>query len=153
MEQLVFLYGGFYKHHEQNSYYSYHSPGFKENDKYDGINVVKLIREAAFAIKRKSVPLLHAPDAPTLFGNIKFKAINWRGLTGANRYDIARAENKEGPRIVIGHDVSDCKQVETEGSLFGDDSAQYGRHYYYKVKAKNSVGESNLSNVVGPISS
>ncbi len=142
--------GGFYIHDEQNSFFSYHWPGFSEGSSYDEKNVVNLIRDHAYEIRGLSVPPVTLPDAPQLLEISSTNSINWRGSAGASAYDVERAVSISGPWTVVGADISDAKDV-SRGPLFIDSSAVAGTVYYYRVKAKNTAGVSGASNVIGPV--
>eukprot|EP00831_Metopus_contortus_P018274 TRINITY_DN17792_c0_g1_i1.p1 TRINITY_DN17792_c0_g1~~TRINITY_DN17792_c0_g1_i1.p1 ORF type:complete len:260 (-),score=52.13 TRINITY_DN17792_c0_g1_i1:108-887(-) len=144
--------GGYYKHHEgKTTYYSYHWPGFEENNSYEELEVVKLMRFMAFKIQNKIGPAIPVPDPPILLSIKNVKTINWRGSVGARSYNIERAMEPKGPFTIIASDVKDCKQIETEGPLFSDNKAEKGKKYYYRVQAKNESGASAWSNIVGPV--
>jgi len=144
--------GGYYKHKEGSSkFWSYHWPGFEQNNDYDEMAVIELMREKAYRIQGKPMPPQPVPDPPGLLDILSVKEINWQGSVGARWYDVARAENKEGQWEIIAENISDCKQIETEGPVFKDEHTISGKQYYYKVKAKNPSGESDWSNIVGPV--
>jgi hypothetical protein len=84
--------------------------------------------------------------------------ISWQGSAGAQSYTIERADSKNGPGStssppdgwqVIGSDISDA-DVQYR-PLFNDTTAQIAKSYYYRVIAKNSAGNSEPSNVIGPV--
>jgi len=142
--------GGFLYHTEGVredgvEYRAYNWPGFPFGDGYDETTVLHLLREKAYEIQGLPVPPLPKPEPPTLLP-INSAIISWRGSVGASSYDIERAESEDGPWTVIGKDVSDSVPPNTP--LFVDFQAVMGDGYYYRVKAKNSAGESDYSNVV-----
>jgi hypothetical protein len=144
--------GGYYKHHEgSTSFYSYHWPGFPENNGYNELAVVNLMKEKAYRIQSRAPPPIPAPETPTMLSTTSVLSLNWRGSVGGRSYDIARALKPEGEWSIVGNNVSDCKQIETEGPLFRDTTAQPGTQYYYRVRAKNEAGTSDWSNVIGPV--
>ena len=144
--------GGYYKHNEgSTTFYSYHWPGFPENQGYDELAVVNLMKAKAYRIQTRVPPPIPVPEVPTMLSSSSVLSLNWRGSVGGRSYDIARAVNKDGEWTVVGTSISDCKQIEKEGPLFRDSTAQPGTQYYYRVRAKNEAGLSGWSNIIGPI--
>ncbi|WEK56385.1 MAG: S-layer homology domain-containing protein [Candidatus Cohnella colombiensis] len=153
--------GGYYWHREgesaslQKNFYSYHWPGFAENDHYDENAVVDMLYKYAYAIDGEVAPPMPIPDtAPLLFDIKSPTEINWRGTTGANAYDVERATNPAGPWTVIATDLSDSMSVDNSGPLFADVTTDPGVDYYYRIRGsnvKNPTGYSPYSNVVGPV--
>nr|ABR27262.1 endo-beta-mannanase [Metopus es] len=144
--------GGFYEHREgTTNFHSYHWPGFYENNGYDEINVVNLVRDRAYKIQGKPIPPIPIPEAPYILHTESVHSINWRGSVGARVYDIERTTNPDGEWILIKNNITDIKQIEKEGPLLNDTSVQPGTSYYYRAKAKNIAGASDWSNVIGPI--
>jgi mannan endo-1,4-beta-mannosidase len=145
--------GGFYWHMEVgtggNFYKAYHWPGFESGAAYDEKAVLALTREKAFEIQGRQPPPIEPPSAPRLLPIETPAAISWQGSTGAAAYDVQRATEPTGPWSMVGENVSDARYQYRP--LFGDDSAEVGRPYYYRVVARNSAGESRPSNVVGPV--
>ena len=70
--------------------------------------------------------------------------IIWRGSAGASGYDIERAEHPGGPWVLVGKNIEDAAK---NRKLFSDKSVQKGVTYYYRVRAKNSSGETGYSNI------
>ena len=64
--------------------------------------------------------------------------LSWNPSLGAENYQIFRSSEDESTNAVI---ISD----EHSGSPYDDDSAHFGRDYYYWVKACNFVGCSDFS--------
>ncbi len=145
--------GGFYWHMEggtgRNIYKAFHWPGFASGDRYDERGVLKLARDKAYEICGLEPPPLKRPAAPTLLPIEKVSAISWQGSTGASAYDIWRASAAAGPWRKIANHVSDA-DVQYR-PLFNDDSAAPGAHYWYRIVARNAAGDSEPSNMVGPI--
>jgi hypothetical protein len=108
------------------------------------------MRAKAFQILGQSPPPFVAPDAPTLLPIVSADAISWQGSTGAASYDIERATKADGPWTSAARDVDDTWV--RYRPMFSDASAEPGRNYYYRVRARNSAGISAPSNVVGPVS-
>ncbi|UCG57404.1 MAG: AGE family epimerase/isomerase [Phycisphaerales bacterium] len=144
--------GGFYWHSEPfggDKYKAYHWPGFASGDTYDERNLLKLVREKAFAIQRRRSPKPAAPNAPTLLPIADVSAISWQGSAGATSYTVERSKTPDGPWKVVGKDISDAELPYRP--LFNDKSVDVGETYYYRVKARNSAGTSKASNIVGPV--
>ncbi len=152
--------GGYYWHRDDQSTYdinynSYHWPGFAENSEFEEKKVVDMIREYSYRMDGQQTPPPPVPDtAPQLLDIASPSAINWRGTTGANGYDVERATSADGPWTVVAHDLSDSMSVVREGPLFRDVSTQTGTSYWYRVRGRNvdnPTGWSPYSNVVGPV--
>ena len=151
--------GGFYWHMEVgtggNFYKAYHWPGFASGKAYDEIAVLKLLRDKAFEIQGiTSPPAIEPPAAPKLLTIESPAAISWQGSAGAAAYNVERATSAEGPWTTIGTDVSDA-DVQYR-PLFADTTAIPGTSHFYRVVARNSVGDSDPSNsapsnIVGPV--
>lgn len=145
--------GGFYWHMEvgtgRNIYKAFHWPGFASGDRYDERAVMKLVRDKAYEIRGLQPPPLERPAAPKLLSIEKVSAISWQGSAGASAYDIWRAPAAAGPWNKIASNVSDA-DVQYR-PLFNDDSTEPGHRYWYRVAARNSGGDSEPSNVVGPV--
>ena len=74
--------GGFYHHSEPlgaGIYRAYHWPGFDDGVLYDEKNVLRLIREKAFAIQGKTAPPVSIPQAPELLPFESSPVFSWRG--------------------------------------------------------------------------
>ncbi len=144
--------GGFYWHSEPfggDRYKAYHWPGFASGQAYDERNVLALMRKKAYQIRQRDMPALPAPRAPRLLPIDDVAAISWQGSAGATSYDVERAQEQDGPWIVVGRDISDA--AIPYRPLFNDDEVEIGNWYYYRVRAKNGSGLSGPSNVVGPV--
>jgi hypothetical protein len=94
-------------------------------------------------------PPFELPQAPLLIDTNDVAAISWQGSPGASSYNVERAENKNGPWIVVGRNISDADFQYRP--LFNDTTAEIGKSYYYRVIAKNSVGLSEHSYAIGPV--
>lgn len=145
--------GGFYWHKEYTGHYSYHLPGFHENDSNQELAVIKLVREAQAQMSGlEAVPPLPVPEAPRLHTIVDPRQnIRWLGAPLGRFYRIERAEYKNGPWHTVGANVSDGRNEfnPAADSLFRDNSAtKPGQTYYYRVFASNQSGESAPSNVV-----
>jgi hypothetical protein len=144
--------GGFYWHHEPaggDLFKAYHWPGFNIGELYDERTLMQTIREKAFEIRGLSVPPLPRPEPPQLLPIESVNFLNWRGSVGANCYDVERAESQNGPWFIIGKDISDARVQYRP--LFCDEKTELGKEYFYRVRAINSVGSSDVSNIVGPV--
>jgi hypothetical protein len=75
--------------------------------------------------------------------------ISFQGSAGAESYIVERAAEPNGSWTVAGDNVCDA-DVQYR-PLFNDVNAPLGKGCYYRVKAKNTAGISQASNVVGPV--
>lgn len=144
--------GGFYWHSEPAGggiYKAYHHPGFATGAAYEEAQLMKLMREKAHEIRGLTPAPPEVPKPPALLPVKSVAEISWRGSAGASRYDVERAAKPKGPWQVVGADVDDAWAQYRP--LFSDASAEPGKSYYYRVRAKNEAGASAPSNVVGPV--
>lgn len=144
--------GGFYWHSEpfgMGIYKAYHFPGFASGTEYDETNFLNMYRQKAFEIQGVETPMLTIPKAPVLLPIEETYAINWQGSAGASGYNIERAGSPKGPWLPIANNVSDADVPYFP--LFQDATAKIGENYYYRIKAMNSSGISEASNIVGPV--
>jgi hypothetical protein len=141
--------GGFFHHYEYNNYASYRWPGFASGDWYDEKTVLNMIREKAYQIDGLPVPPVPVPETPTLFDINDVSEISWQGSTGAQNYTLERKEEYAGDWEVIAKDYDDAKY--SYRPLFSDETAQVGKRYFYRIKAKNESGESGYSKIIGPV--
>lgn len=144
--------GGFYWHSEPmggDLYKAYHWPGFNSGNAYDEKNVLRLMREKAYAIRNLPVPELSVPEPPVLLPFSDIARISWQGSAGAESYTLQRSVQPEGPWDTIAENVDDawCQYR----PLYTDTTALPGRSYYYRILAQNSAGQSQPSNVAGPV--
>jgi mannan endo-1,4-beta-mannosidase len=72
--------------------------------------------------------------------------ISWQGSAGASGYAIERSDTAHGPWATLAENLSDA-DVQYR-PLYDDSDAALGQVYYYRVKAVNSAGISEPSNVV-----
>ena len=106
---------------------------------------MKLIHKYACLIDGKSeIPPIPIPEPPYLLPIQNVHSISYRGSTGAQTYLLLRSETTEGPWIIVGQDIVDSTNPYKP---FDDGFAQYDQTYYYVMIAKNSSGNSALSNV------
>jgi len=145
--------GGFYWHSEGaggNLYKAYHYPGFSTGKAYDETALFQLVRKKAYQISGLSAPGIAPPVAPILLPIKSCAAISWQGSVGASGYDVERSTKRVGPWIVVGPNVDDT--TTPYRPLYADSQAEPDKTYYYRVRARNSAGTSEPSNVVGPVS-
>jgi mannan endo-1,4-beta-mannosidase len=139
--------GGFYYH--QNAY---RWPGFVSGKPWDEQAVIDLFREKAFQINGTSVPVVPIPQPPKLLPIATPYKISWQGSTGATSYIVERKERYLlffSRWKVIDSSASDANS--NYRPLFLDTLAESGTNYSYRVRARNSSGVSEASNVVGPV--
>ena len=144
--------GGFYWHSEPAGgglYKAYHYPGFATGDAYEESALLKLMRAKAYEIQGLSGPQDQTPRAPVLLPTKSASEISWQGAVGASSYDVERASSPNGPWTVVGRDIDDT--LVQYRPLFVDEQATPVNTYYYRVRAKNSAGSSDASNIVGPV--
>ena len=144
--------GGFYWHSEPMGaglYKAYHVPGFHSGIRYDEINLLKLLRRAAFKINKKEFIPLNIPQAPRLLPIKDAAHIRWQGSAGATHYRLERALSKTGPWEIVADRVSDASL--SYESLYNDRNVTVGQSYYYRLFAFNASGESPPSNIAGPV--
>jgi mannan endo-1,4-beta-mannosidase len=144
--------GGFYWHMEvgtgRNIYKAFHWPGFASGDRYDERAVMKLVRSKAHEIQGLQPPPLERPAPPALLPIEKVSAISWQGSAGATAYDVLRASAAAGPWNKVGNNLSDA---DVQYRPLFNDSAVPGQTYWYRIVARNSAGDSEPSNIVGPV--
>lgn len=143
--------GGFYWHSEPaggNKYKAYHWPGFPSGADYDEAGLLALVQRTAFEIRGLPVPKPEPPAAPKLLPISDPSAISWQGSAGATSYAVERAAGKDGPWKVIAAKV-DESAVQYR-PLFADTNVAQGE-WFYRVRARNQAGQSEPSNVVGPV--
>ena len=143
--------GGFYWHSEPaggNKYKAFHWPGSPIADDYDEIPFMKLMREKAYEARGLPVPSLSTPSAPNLLQITDASAIRWQGSVGASSYQVERAMKANGPWRTVATEVDESfTQYRPQ---FGDESVPRGT-WFYRVRARNTAGVSEPSNVVGPV--
>jgi len=144
--------GGFYWHSEpfgHGIYKAYHWPGFTSGQAYDEQGIMALMRKKAFEIRNLDPVPLPVPDVPVLLPFQNPTAISWRGSAGAAAYDVQRSQKKKGPWETVGFNISDAAVPYMP--LFHDETAEIGASYFYRVIAKNRIGRSEPSNIIGPV--
>jgi hypothetical protein len=143
--------GGFYWHSEPaggNRYKAFHWPGSAAGAAYDEQGFMALVHRKAFEIQGQPVPALAPPAPPRLLPITDAAAISWQGSAGATGYDVERAPDTNGPWTVVGANVDES--LVQYRPLFSDTSAGKG-NWFYRVRARNSAGASEPSNLVGPV--
>lgn len=143
--------GGFYWHSEPsggNKYKAFHWPGSAMGNDYDEIAFMKLMRQQAFAIRGLPLPEIPTPAPPDLLPIADASAISWRGSVGADLYQVERASQPSGPWAVVADNVDES--FTQYRPLFSDETVGRGQ-WFYRIRASNSAGASEPSNVVGPV--
>lgn len=141
--------GGFYYHYEYNNAEAYRWPGFASGFFYDERMVLQLLREKAHQINGTPTERLPVPATPHLLEIRDVSAISWQGSTGSQSYVVERKLESDSSWDVIGNNVDESRYQYRP--LFSDETAQIGKKYIYRVKAKNETGQSGYSNSVGPV--
>ena len=145
--------GGFYWHSEpsgENLFKAYHWPGFATGEAYDERQILQLTQKMAYKIRGMDVPSPTHPLPPKLLPIENTSEISWQGTSGASSYDIQRSESSDGP-------LANCLAKMFRMQPFNIDRystiivASIGKKYFYRVVAKNNVGASPPSNVIGPV--
>jgi mannan endo-1,4-beta-mannosidase len=144
-------FGGFYYHSDFNGASdSLHYPGFSTTKPDGEAEIIRILREGAFAIQGLPVTPEAAPEAPVLLTIESPSAINWQGSSGAIAYDVQRKKDQKGSWQTIATDVSDAIPFNQNGEitarlpLFSD---QPGPGLWaYRVTARNDMGASEPSN-------
>ncbi|MEG8947883.1 cellulase family glycosylhydrolase [Rosettibacter firmus] len=141
--------GGFYNHYEYNKVSAYRWPGFSSGEWYNEKLILNMVREKAYQIDGKTVPMLPVPEPPVLFEFDDVSQISWQGSAGAESYIIERREEDSDEWEVIADNVDDAKYQYRP--LFNDETAEFDKRYFYRIAAKNESGISDYSNIVGPV--
>ncbi len=141
--------GGFYNHCEYSNVSSYRWPGFNNGNIYDERIIFTILREKAHQINGATTDRLPIPLAPTLLDIRNVEEISWQGSVGAESYVIERRSEEDTSWTVIGDGVDESRYQYRP--LFTDESAEIGKSYFYRVKARNQTGASTFSNVIGPV--
>jgi mannan endo-1,4-beta-mannosidase len=141
--------GGFYHHDEYNRVGAYRWPGFPNGEVYDERMVLNIIREKAYEIDGVLAPRLPVPEKPALLPCSDVSSISWQGSVGAQSYMVERREEDSTLWKVIADGVDETRYQYRP--LYNDESAEFGRRYLYRVRARNESGVSDYSNVVGPV--
>jgi Endo-beta-mannanase len=143
--------GGFYWHKEYTGHYSYHLPGFADNDNNEELAVISLVREAQAHIAGRDILPLPVPEPPLLHPIVNpAKDIRWMGAPLGQSYRVERASSAEGPWTIVGSGISDGRNEfnPATDTLFTDPALLDPGIWYYRVIAVNETGESMPSNIV-----
>jgi mannan endo-1,4-beta-mannosidase len=144
--------GGFYWHSEpagRGIYKAYHWPGFKTGAPYDERAFLSMWRHQAFAIQELKTAAMAIPESPMLLPIYQAYEISWQGSAGASAYDVYRTTDLDKEWQRVGEGISDA--AVPYQALFHDKSAEIGQTYFYRVVAMNESGQSEPSNIVGPV--
>lgn len=141
--------GGFYNHYEYNDVESYRWPGFPSGDSYDERVVLALLREKAHQIDGTITERIPVPTTPRLLDTKDVARISWQGSTGAESYIVERKAETDTNWAIADAGIDESRYQYRP--LFSDESAEVGKKYMYRVKAKNESGQSEYSNVIGPV--
>lgn len=136
--------GGFYYHSN-----AYRWPGFASGAAWDESAVIGLFREKAYQINGRVPEPVPAPDVPRLLSIESPYKISWQGSTGAAAYLIERKSDEDLFWKVIEANASDADA--RYRPLYMDTTVEIGKRYFYRIRAKNSSGFSELSDAVGPV--
>jgi hypothetical protein len=143
--------GGFYWHSESaggSTMKAYHWPGSVMGQAYGEIHFMNFVRTNAFAIRGLPVPEIPVPAPPKLLPIADAAAISWQGSVGATLYQVERSADKNGGWQIIATNVDEAfTQYRPQ---FADENVPAGR-WYYRIRATNTSGISEPSNVVGPV--
>lgn len=147
--------GGFYWHREGSTdYYSYHLPGFAENDSFEESAVIEAVRIAqARLLGLEAAPALPVPEAPQLRAIGHDGVLRWMGAPVGRTYRIERSAHGQDDWKTIANGVSDgANRFDPRSDvLFVDAEAASGDMLYdYRVFAVNESGESPPSAVRSP---
>lgn len=147
--------GGFYKHSDRESQFEdLNWPGFSDPAGYlpeiaREKELLSILTDYAARIRGVERAPMTAPEAPVLLPVRDAGHISWQGSTGAQSYDVQRAESATGPWAVIEPQFQDHLVV--CAPLFCDATAEEGHRYFYRVVARNEGGASAPSAAVGPV--
>jgi mannan endo-1,4-beta-mannosidase len=141
--------GGFYYHYEYSNIGAYRWPGYDNGNFYDERLVLSILREKAWQIGGATVPRLPLPAAPELLEIKNVAEISWKGAVGAESYSVERRGYDDPAWTVVSDGIDEARYQYRP--LFNDETAEVGKAYFYRVKARNHTGISEPSNVVGPV--
>jgi len=143
--------GGFYWHKEYTGHYSYHLPGFPENNSNEEMAVIALVRQAqAEMAGLQQAPPLPIPEAPLLLSIQHPTKINWMGSPLGQHYRIERSRFADKDWETIATNISDGKNEFNPAidNNFSDSESLASGAWYYRVFASNASGEGTASNIV-----
>lgn len=136
------IYGGIRHHRENETYCTYHFPGFDEHAVYEERGMVALISEKAREIGHQK-EIRYFPDQPLLLPVITPEDIRFLGSTGADSYILERMTDPDSGFEIILEDIKECS---AEGTPYASDDEVNGIRYY-RVRAVNEKGVSAPSNI------
>jgi mannan endo-1,4-beta-mannosidase len=136
--------GGFYSHS-----IVYRWPGFESGRMWDEAAVMSMFREKAYQINGRTPEPLPAPETPRLLPVETPWKISWQGSTGASAYMLERKSEDDLLWQVVAAKASDAEIAYRP--LYMDTTAQSGKRYFYRVRARNASGYSEPSEPVGPV--
>lgn len=136
--------GGFYYHTN-----AYRWPGFPSGSAWDESAVIELLREKAYQINGRPPEPVPPPGVPHLLPILTPYRISWQGSTGAAGYLIERRSEDDALWTVIATNASDADA--RYRPLFSDTTAEIGKRYFYRIRARNASGYSDLSESGGPV--
>ena len=137
--------GGFYYHGEPSEPNNpcFNWPGFPSREVTGERDKLQFLRESAYRIRNCPIPEVDEPDAPILLPIESPEMIKWRGAAGAEKYILERAEQPEGPWMVISDNIIE----DSIPFVPFKDTPPSARRYFYRIKAWNQAGPSAPSNV------
>lgn len=141
--------GGFYHHAESRNFESYRYPGFDNGEIYNERELFALVKEKAAQISNENIIPAEKPEAPKLLEFTDISSISWQGTVGARSYQLERKEEYVSEWLTLDGSIDESKYQYRP--LFNDETAEFGKRYFYRAKAKNEAGESDYSNIVGPV--
>ncbi|MFA7419667.1 MAG: hypothetical protein WCZ90_08265 [Melioribacteraceae bacterium] len=141
--------GGFYHHAEHSNFESYRFPGFANGEMYSESELFNLIKEKTAKIGNEKIMPVVIPEAPKILEINDISAISWQGSVGAKSYTLERKEEYASDWVPRGDNIDESKYQYRP--LFNDETAEIGKRYFYRLRAKNEAGISDFSNIAGPI--
>jgi len=144
--------GGYYWHDEPwggDFFKAYHWPGGPEGEHYDETRLMRIIRSEAWQIQGLPAPPLTSPAPPTQLSVTDGGVVNWRGSTGAARYDLQSSGGPDGPWTTVAGELTD--DATQYHPLAVDEVCQPGQTLWYRLLARNDAGVSESSKVCGPV--
>ena len=136
------VYGGIRHHRENETYCTYHIPGYAENDVYEEKALVSLISRMSHRINGTQAAACQ-PDPPFLLPIHSAENIRFLGSTGAEKYILERMTDKAEGFSVVRRDITDGAP---EGAPYCADPDGKGVRYY-RVRAVSGSRISAPSNI------
>ncbi|MBL9206586.1 MAG: hypothetical protein JNN01_15950 [Opitutaceae bacterium] len=147
--------GGFYKHSDRASQFEdLNWPGFSAThldlpEIASERELLGILHDYAARISGLPPVPVTVPAAPRLLPVPDPGHISWQGAAGASSYALERASAPGGPWTRLADEV--CDHLITYSTLFCDPTAGTGTDWYYRVIARNAAGDSEPSNIYGPV--